>query len=184
MKRLFGISIFLCVVTISSGCVAKNEPTSTPLNTLTFAGEYEFQTVGLGAGHGFMFLPGVYPTSNLNYNYALPSGTFTFYTNNTFKINFGIKLYLSSPEPEDPITSFDEINGTYNITSKNTVTLRTNYGSSVYLYTLNKTSADDAKIIHLHLMPIHPWYPLKIGDYNSQQGSSIFDIIYLYREVD
>lgn len=189
MKRstIFGAAILFCIIS-AYGCAAKKISAIdlVPNQKINIVGEYEFERVGVGVGHGFILLPGL--ASELNYGILLPGGGFTFYKDNTFKINFVITPEKGS-EAEKEYLRFDEIRGTYKINSEHTITLKTIYGNSEYLYSINNimkidSTGKDYPVVFIMMMPSHPWFSLRVGNSSSKQGRSLFEIIYLSRKVD
>lgn len=189
MKRLTVVMV-TCLLFVSLGCAVKKSPVLTPLLP-NIVGEYEFVAVGLGAGHGYMSLPGLAPNPNNDmYEFLLPDGKFIFNQNGTFKIVFGLATWPVGGEK----TSFSdfpfiEVDGVYTITSEHTINMETKYkvryfDVSKYLYSIINLSQVDSKgeefyTSYLQLMPVDPQNPLWVGDSSSPQGTSLLDYIKL-----
>jgi hypothetical protein len=182
------ISAILIITFLSFGCAAKNAPDTKP-KPPSIVGEYQFTFAGVGAGHGHVILPEIYPFGpNMENLYLVPRGTFTFNSSQTFRIQsfriIGLAYPLRDNDEGEEIISFSDIVGTYEIRSDHTIMLRTAYGSSLYLYSLSMEEGYDGhnrKITAtlLSLMPAHPYHPLWVGDDSSPQGRSLFDLMYL-----
>src|SRR3989344_647677 len=192
MKKLVLLATLLFFVGSIYGCAANKSPVVNPIKTIDIVGEYEFQTVGVGAGHGFMFLPGVIPTKDpqnaSSWLHIVPTGEFVFYGDDTFRIRFKFESRNGlDDKAREEFTRFDEVTGTYKINSEQVLTLTTKYGISEYLYSINSISSMDSDgkqypTFSLRMIPAHPWHPLWVGDDSSTQGRSLFDIIYLLRK--
>ena len=127
------------------GCVSKKEPIINP-ELPSVVGSYEFSMVSVGAGHGHLFLPSILPPihdQSQEWTYVEPSGSFIFNNDSTFKISFKMMgqalddsgRFFGSERVEVGVP-FDEVVGTYNITSNSTITFQTQYGTSEYFFSL------------------------------------------------
>ena len=181
MMLIRPISIGL-ICLVLAGCGIKKVPVTNP-ELPSIVGQYEFLMVGVGVGHGYIVLPGIWPFGqSQELMYIEPIGNFVFNPDSTFKIlfkMFGLPIDGSGQSISSfPVELFGgEVIGTYKITSNHTITFKTQYGVSEYLFSLS----DEHQFYLVQLMPINFNHFLKVGDYRSTQGESMFDVIRLSR---